>query len=105
MRIKSDALLFPSGSEGFGYPPLESMACGTKVLCSNLASHNELMPNDYCIEADDIAAWQRAIVEIHSQWKKTEGPIDADQELIQHSRNFSMSNFNERMAEAYSMVE
>ncbi len=30
MRIKSEALLFPSGSEGFGYPPLESMACGTK---------------------------------------------------------------------------
>jgi len=105
MRIKSDALLFPSGSEGFGYPPLESMACGTKVLCSNLASHNELMPDDSCIEADDIAAWQKAIIEIHSQWKHTEGPIDADQQLIQHSRNFSMNAFNERMAEAYSMME
>jgi len=105
MRIKSDALLFPSGSEGFGYPPLESMACGTKVLCSNLASHNELMPDDYCIEADDIVAWQKAIVELHSQWKQREGPIDADQQLITHSRNFSMSTFNERMAEAYSMME
>jgi len=105
MRIKSDALLFPSGSEGFGYPPLESMACGTKVLCSNLASHNELMPDDYCIEADDIVAWQKAIVELHSQWKQRSGPIDVDQQLIQHSRNFSMSTFNERMAEAYSMME
>ena len=105
MRIKSDALLFPSGSEGFGYPPLESMACGTKVLCSNLASHNELMPDNYCIEADDIDAWRKAIVEIHSQWKQREGPIDADQELIQYSRNFSMSAFNERMAEAYLMME
>ena len=105
MRIKSDALLFPSGSEGFGYPPLESMACGTKVLCSNLASHNELMPDNSCIAADDVAAWRKAIVEIHSQWKQSGGPIAADQELIQHSRNFSMSAFNERMAEAYSMME
>ena len=105
MRIKSDALLFPSGSEGFGYPPLESMACGTKVLCSNLASHNELMPDTSCIAADDVAAWRKAIVEIHSPWKQSDGPIAADQELIQHSRNFSMSAFNERMAEAYSMME
>ena len=105
MRIKSEALLFPSGSEGFGYPPLESMACGTKVLCSNLGSHNELMPDDSCIAADDVVAWQKAIVELHSQWKQREGPIDADQQLIQHSRNFSMSTFNERMAEAYSMME
>ncbi|NCG42514.1 MAG: hypothetical protein GWO84_03120, partial [Euryarchaeota archaeon] len=45
------------------------------------------------------------IVEIHSQWKQSDGTIAADQELIQHSRNFSMSAFNERMAEAYSMME
>ena len=81
------------------------MACGTKVLCSNLASHNELMPDNSCIAADDVAAWRKAIVEIHSQWKQSGGPIAADQELIQHSRNFSMSTFNERMAEAYSMME
>ncbi len=63
------------------------------------------MPVDSCIAADDVVAWQKAIVEIHSQWKQREGPIDADQQLIQHSRNFSMSTFNERMAEAYSMME
>ncbi len=102
MRIKSEALLFPSGSEGFGYPPLESMACGTKVLCSDLASHNELMPVNACIAADDISAWQKAIVEIHSQWKQRGGPIDVDEELIEHSRNYSMTIFNDKMAEVYS---
>ena len=45
LRFASEALLFPSASEGFGYPPLESMACGTPVLCSDLPSHNELMPD------------------------------------------------------------
>jgi hypothetical protein len=70
-----------------------------------VASHNELMPDNSCIEAGDIDAWRKAIVEIHSQWKQREGPIAADQELIKHSRNFSMRAFNERMAEAYSMME
>ena len=48
LRHNCEALLFPSASEGFGYPPLESMAAGMEVLCSNLPSHNELMPENYC---------------------------------------------------------
>ena len=30
--------VFPSLAEGFGFPPLEAMACGTPVLCSNTSS-------------------------------------------------------------------
>jgi len=33
-----DCLLFPSLYEGFGWPPLEAMACGTPVVASNAAS-------------------------------------------------------------------
>lgn len=105
LRIKCEALLFPSGSEGFGYPPLESMACGTPVICSDLGSHNELMPENSCLAADDIAAWQQAISGIHSQWKQRQEPIKADLQLIEHSRNFSMEIFEKRMAEAYSMAK
>jgi len=33
----SRALVFPSIVEGFGLPPLEAMACGTPVICSDAA--------------------------------------------------------------------
>src|SRR6476620_8787166 len=32
---RSSALVFPSLYEGFGLPPLEAMACGCPVACSN----------------------------------------------------------------------
>jgi glycosyltransferase involved in cell wall biosynthesis len=51
------ALLFPSLWEGFGFPALEAMACGTPVITSNLASLPEvtgdaaLLVDPYCVEA------------------------------------------------------
>ena len=36
-------LLFPSQYEGFGIPPLEAMACGTRVISSDAASMPEIL--------------------------------------------------------------
>jgi glycosyltransferase involved in cell wall biosynthesis len=33
------ALVFPSLYEGFGYPPLEAMSCGTPAVISDIAAH------------------------------------------------------------------
>ncbi len=35
-------MVFPSLYEGFGQPPLEAMACGCPVACSNAASLPEV---------------------------------------------------------------
>jgi len=39
----ADLFVFPSFYEGFGLPPLEAMACGTPVVCSNAASLPEVV--------------------------------------------------------------
>jgi len=38
----AEAMIFPSLYEGFGYPPLEAMACGTPVIVSDSASMPEI---------------------------------------------------------------
>jgi glycosyltransferase involved in cell wall biosynthesis len=39
----ASAFVFPSLYEGFGLPPLEAMACGTPVVCSNVSSLPEVV--------------------------------------------------------------
>ncbi|MHB0868230.1 MAG: glycosyltransferase family 4 protein [Chloroflexota bacterium] len=39
----ADLFVFPSLYEGFGLPPLEAMACGTPVVCSNSSSIPEVV--------------------------------------------------------------
>jgi glycosyltransferase involved in cell wall biosynthesis len=50
-----DCLLFPSLYEGFGWPPLEAMACGTPVVASNAASLPEVIGEArlLCAPGDD----------------------------------------------------
>ncbi|MCB9642601.1 MAG: glycosyltransferase family 4 protein [Myxococcales bacterium] len=40
------ASLFPSLYEGFGLPVLESMSCGTPVICSDIKVFDEFVPSD-----------------------------------------------------------
>lgn len=39
----ASAFVFPSLYEGFGLPPLEAMACGTPVVCSNVSALPEVV--------------------------------------------------------------
>ncbi|QUH22624.1 glycosyltransferase family 4 protein [Methanobacterium alkalithermotolerans] len=41
----ASAFVFPSLYEGFGFPPLESMACGTPVIVSDNSSIREIVGN------------------------------------------------------------
>jgi glycosyltransferase involved in cell wall biosynthesis len=64
----SEVLVFPSISEGFGWPPLEAMACGCPVIASNCASLPEVC-GDACLYVNptDIAQIANAIERILSE--------------------------------------
>jgi len=56
---------FPSSYEGFGLGPLEAMACGTPVLCSNSSSLPEVVADAAITRApDDIAGWAETLAEL-----------------------------------------
>ncbi|MEJ6563386.1 MAG: glycosyltransferase [Euryarchaeota archaeon] len=108
LRHASEVLLFPSVSEGFGYPPIEAMATGTPVLCADMPSHNELMPPGSCLSADETSEWQKRIAEVHSAWKDRSVSDshhvwpEPDQTLIEHARTFDIGAFCQRTSDAYN---
>lgn len=56
-----DILMFPSLYEGFGWPPLEAMACGTPAVTSNAASLPEVMGDidTICAPSDVVGFTQK----------------------------------------------
>ena len=104
-RWNCEALLFPSAAEGFGYPPVESMAAGQPVLASDRPAHNELMPESTCLPAEDMAAWRNAIVEVHRAWKDREGaPRTPSVALMEHVSFLAPDRFYRDMAKAWDEI-
>tara|TARA_B100000900_G_scaffold7444_1_gene6287 strand:+ start:2217 stop:3413 length:1197 start_codon:yes stop_codon:yes gene_type:complete len=104
LRQQADVLLFPSAAEGYGYPPIESMASGCAVLCSDLPAHNELMPMGTCLPAGDIGAWRLALAGHFQTWNTSTAKIP-DRHLIDHARQFSSEVFVQNMTAAYDTLQ
>jgi glycosyltransferase involved in cell wall biosynthesis len=60
---QADLFIFPSLYEGFGLPPLEALATGTRVICSDILVLKEICKNmvDY-FEPLDIESISRCII-------------------------------------------
>jgi glycosyltransferase involved in cell wall biosynthesis/GT2 family glycosyltransferase len=96
-------LLFPSFYEGFGWPPLEAMALGCPVLCSDAGSLAEI--------AGD-AAWTAApgetekfalyAIRLLREPEERQRRVDAG---LQHAKTFSMKAMGEGFAEVYRLAD
>jgi glycosyltransferase involved in cell wall biosynthesis len=61
----ADVFVFPSLYEGFGYPPLEAMACGTPAVVSNVSSLPEVVGEAaLLVPPEDDAAMAKAVLEV-----------------------------------------
>ena len=103
LRQEADILLFPSAAEGYGYPPIESMAAGCPVLCSDLPAHNELMPEGTCLPAGDLRAWRGALSGHFQTWETSTAKV-ADERVMGHAQKFSAEAFVQNMTAAYNIL-
>ena len=61
------ALTLPSRFEGFGFPALEAMACGTAVIASTAGALPEIVGTaGVLLSPDDAGAWSQAMLELAS---------------------------------------
>ncbi len=59
---KCELFVYPSFAEGFGIPPLEALACGANIICSNTTAMSEFQflgerlfdPNDQAVMTEKI---------------------------------------------------
>jgi glycosyltransferase involved in cell wall biosynthesis len=71
---RAAALVFPSLYEGFGQPPLEAMACGCPVACSNAASLPEVVGDAARLfdphDPRAIAGGVRDVLDAPDEWRR-----------------------------------
>lgn len=57
------AFVYPSRYEGFGLPPLEAMACGAPVVCSNATSLPEAVGSAaILVDPHDVEGWAQGML-------------------------------------------
>jgi glycosyltransferase involved in cell wall biosynthesis len=61
----AEVLVYPSLYEGFGFPPLEAMSCGTPVITSNTSSLPEVVGEaGITVAPDDIQGMTEALAKV-----------------------------------------
>ena len=97
-----DALLFPSWYEGFGWPPLEAMACGIPVVVSNTGSLPEVVGDaGYICAPDDVVALSERIREVLEDALSRSSLIEKG---LCRANQFTWDQHNERLCDIYAAV-
>jgi len=95
-------LLYPSLYEGFGFPPLEAMACGSPVITSNRASLPEVVGSaGVQVEPTNVEALKAAILALLSATDRWNALRAAG---LARAREFSWQRCAESTLAAYRAV-
>ena len=99
----ADLTLLPSYYEGFGLPVLESMACGTSVVCSENSSLSEIAgPHTVFCEPDspdDIAQKIKEVMCLNKSQKQI-----LSQKLIEHASRFTWKKVAQDTIKVYESL-
>jgi glycosyltransferase involved in cell wall biosynthesis len=91
--------LFPSQYEGFGWPPLEAMACGCPVVCSDAGSLDEVVGNA-ALKADpnDLESLAQHCLSVLGDASVAKSLRNRG---IAHAAQFSVNAFGEQLIREY----
>jgi len=94
--------VFPSLREGFGFPPLEAMACGVPVVASNVTSLPELIGDaGVLVDPYDVQALTRAMNDVLTNEELRKGLIEKG---LKRVKQFSIEKTAAVIVEAFSKV-
>jgi glycosyltransferase involved in cell wall biosynthesis len=92
------ALLYPSRYEGFGMPPIESMACGTPVIvCRNSSLPEVVGDAGLYVDEDDPTAMADAIMRLYDPVLRT----DLVERGLKQAAQFTFARMAKELANAF----
>ncbi|GEM_PF-5132053 len=92
----ASGLIFPSRYEGFGFPVLEAMACGTRPVVRTIGSVKEII-DGHAIQLED-SYFEEELVDALLELKYES---DTDEKLVTHTKKYSWEKTIERLLEYY----
>lgn len=95
-------LVFPSHYEGFGFPPIEMMACGGAVLASSIATLTETIGNQASLYSPyDADSWREALQRAagDQEWMD-----DLRQGAVKAAARFTWLNSAQQAWNAYAQI-
>ena len=94
--------MFPSLYEGFGLPPLEAMACGTPVVCSNVSALPEVVGDAaVVVNPENVFDIARGMKEVLLDESLRSRLIARG---IEHAREFSWERTAQQVLQAYEEI-